>query len=107
MSRIDVRDKDPFANTEDAPKDNVTAGGVLARLTIRYALYYIFWGLIGAAVAGFVYNISCLRNKNLVGPTGFEPVASRLSVGCSNQAKLRARGFATGIGDLRLHVRHI
>ena len=51
-----MRDKDPFANTEDAPKDNVTAGGVLARLTIRYALYYIFWGLIGAAVAGFVYN---------------------------------------------------
>ena len=56
MSRIDVRDKDPLANTDDTPKDNVTAGGVLARLTIRYALYYIFWGLIGAALAGLVYN---------------------------------------------------
>ena len=27
----------------------------------------------------------------LVGPTGFEPVASRLSAGCSNQAKLHAQ----------------
>ena len=42
----------------------------------------------------------------MVGPTGFEPVASRLSVGCSNQAKLRAQSFATGIGDLRMHVRY-
>ena len=39
-----------------------------------------------------------------MGPTGFEPVTSRLSVGCSNQAKPRARGFATRLGNLRMHV---
>ena len=40
----------------------------------------------------------------LVGPTGFEPVTSRVSVGCSNQAKPRARDFATRLGNLRMHV---
>ena len=39
-----------------------------------------------------------------MGPTGFEPVTSRLSVGCSNQAKPRARGFATRLGNLKMHV---
>ena len=39
-----------------------------------------------------------------MGPTGFEPVTSRLSVGCSNQAKPRARDFATRLGNLRMHV---
>jgi hypothetical protein len=37
---------------------------------------------------GFL-SVSTLRVKNM-GQTGFEPVTSRLSAGCSNQAKLQA-----------------
>ena len=43
-----------------------------------------------------------LRLRILVGTTGFEPVTSRLSAGCSSQTKLRAlRIIATWDGDLK------
>ena len=35
MGRVDVKDKDPFANTDAEPKDNVSASGFFARLILR------------------------------------------------------------------------
>ncbi len=39
MSRIDVTDRDPFANADAEPKDNVTAIGFLTRLIFRFGVY--------------------------------------------------------------------
>ena len=56
MSRLDVTDKDPFANasSEENPKDNVTGFGFLFRAVIRYGLFYLFWTVVGGA---FIYAI--------------------------------------------------
>ena len=43
MSRPDVTDKDPFANTADVPRDNVSALGFLTRAIIKFGLYRIIW----------------------------------------------------------------
>jgi|TARA_B100000959_G_scaffold188326_1_gene196910 hypothetical protein len=49
VSRLDVTDKDPFANasSEENPKDDVGGFGFLSRAVIRYAVFYIFWAVIG------------------------------------------------------------
>ena len=52
MSRLDVTDKDPFANasSEENPKDDVSGFGFFSRTVIRYAIIYIFWTAIGYCV---------------------------------------------------------
>ena len=52
MSRLDVTDKDPFANasSEENPKDDVGGFGFLSRAVIRYGLFYIFWAVIGFCI---------------------------------------------------------
>ncbi len=56
MSRLDVTDKDPFANasSEENPKDDVGGFGFLSRAVIRYGVYYIFWAVIGYCVCYLV-----------------------------------------------------
>ena len=52
MSRIDVTDKDPFANAseEETPKDDVSGIGFLFRAVIRYARIYVLWTAIGYCI---------------------------------------------------------
>ena len=52
MSRLDVTDKDPFANasSEENPKDDVSGFGFFSRAVIRYAIIYGFWTGIGYCV---------------------------------------------------------
>ena len=57
MARLDVRDKDPFANVDDEPKDNVSASGFFARLILRFGLYRLFWFLISGAISYLVYAL--------------------------------------------------
>ena len=42
----------------------------------------------------------------MVGPIGFEPMASRLSAGCSNQAKLRAQLFCYQTRGFNMNVNY-
>ena len=57
MARVDVKDKDPFANADVEPKDNVSASGFFARLILRFGLYRLFWFLISGAVSYFIYKL--------------------------------------------------
>ena len=57
MARLDVKDKDPFANTDAEPKDNVSASGFFARLILRFGLYRLFWFLISGAVSYLIYQL--------------------------------------------------
>jgi hypothetical protein len=57
MARVDVKDKDPFANADDEPKDNVSASGFFARLILRFGLYRLFWFLISGAVSYLFYKL--------------------------------------------------
>ena len=41
MARIDVKDKDPFATSDDEPKDNISAGGFVFRAFMRLSLIHI------------------------------------------------------------------
>jgi len=52
VSRLDVTDKDPFANasSEENPKDDVSGFGFFFSVLIRYGVYYIFWAVIGYCV---------------------------------------------------------
>ena len=45
MARLDVRDKDPFAHVEDEPKDNISTGGFIFRIVIRYLPKYRTLGI--------------------------------------------------------------
>ena len=54
MSRPDVTDKDPFANTADVPRDNVSAMGFLTRAIIRFGLYRIIWTVVGGLVLRYI-----------------------------------------------------
>lgn len=46
MSRIDVTDKDPFANADAEPKDNVSSLGFLTRFVIRFGFRRLITFLI-------------------------------------------------------------
>ena len=50
MSRPDVTDKDPFANTEDAPRDNVSGFGFFFRTILRYWFRVLIFGLGAGAI---------------------------------------------------------
>ncbi len=62
MSRPDVLDKDPFANTDDAPRDNVSSSGFLTRFlgkfVIRRAVWFVITVLIISLVTGKQINLS-------------------------------------------------
>lgn len=61
MVRIDIKDKDPFANTDAKPKDDISALGFIMRAIIRYVriliVFYIvvavIYFLISGSVLGF------------------------------------------------------
>ena len=55
MGRPDVTDKDPFANTEDVPRDNVGVLGFLFRTILRYWLRYLFISLF---ILGIYYALA-------------------------------------------------
>ena len=50
MARLDVRDKDPFAHVEDEPKDNISTGGFIFRIVMRYLKIFIFFYGIAAII---------------------------------------------------------
>ena len=56
MARIDVKDKDPFAHADDAPKDNISTGGFILRALLRYLRIFIFFYGITAIVYYFVFG---------------------------------------------------
>lgn len=56
MARIDVKDKDPFATSDDEPKDNISTGGFVFRAVIRYLKIFIFFYGIGAIIYYFVFG---------------------------------------------------
>ena len=67
MSRIDIRDKDPFANTEDSPKDNVSATGFLTRVILRFGFYRLFWFTIGAIFTKLLVDRSGFSLDSFIG----------------------------------------
>jgi hypothetical protein len=56
--RIDIKDKDPFANTDAEPKDDISALGFIMRAVIRYVriliVFYIVVAVIYFLVSGSV-----------------------------------------------------
>ena len=54
MSRPDVLDKDPFANTDDAPRDNVSSSGFLTRFLGKFFIRRIVWFLIFTVIFALV-----------------------------------------------------
>ena len=58
MVRIDIKDKDPFANTDAEPKDDISALGFIMRAVIRYVriliVFYIVVAVIYFLVSGSV-----------------------------------------------------
>ena len=43
MARLDVKDKDPFAHSDDEPKDKISTGGFIFRALFRYLRIFIFF----------------------------------------------------------------
>ena len=54
MTRIDVTDKDPFANTDAEPKDNVTVLGFFSRLILRFGFYRLMGMLVSLLIAKYM-----------------------------------------------------
>ena len=54
MSRIDVTDKDPFANADAEPKDNVSALGFFSRLILRFVFYRLMGMLVSLLIAKYM-----------------------------------------------------
>ena len=58
MVRIDIKDKDPFANTDAEPKDDISALGFIMRAVIRYVriliVFYIVVAVIYFLVSGSI-----------------------------------------------------
>ena len=54
MSRPDVLDKDPFANTEDAPRDNVSSSGYLTRFLGKFVIRRVAWFVIFTVIIALV-----------------------------------------------------
>lgn len=62
MSRIDVTDRDPFANADTEPKDNVTAIGFLTRLVLRFGVYRLVGMVISLLIAKYMGLDNFLRD---------------------------------------------
>ena len=54
MSRLDVTDKDPFANADAEPKDNVSALGFFSRLILRFGFYRLMGMLVSLLIAKYM-----------------------------------------------------
>ena len=58
MVRIDIKDKDPFANAGAEPKDDISALGFIMRAIIRYVriliVFYIVVAVIYFLVSGSI-----------------------------------------------------
>ena len=50
MVRIDIKDKDPFANADAEPKDDISALGFIMRAIIRYVRILIVFYIIVAII---------------------------------------------------------
>ena len=61
MVRIDIKDKDPFANADVEPKDDISASGFIMRAILRYVrilivLYIVvavIYFLVSGSILGF------------------------------------------------------
>jgi len=59
--RIDIKDKDPFANADVEPKDDISASGFIMRAILRYVrilivLYIVvavIYFLVSGSILGF------------------------------------------------------
>ena len=64
MVRIDIKDKDPFANTDAEPKDDISALGFIMRAVIRYVriliIFYIVVAVIYFLVSGSVLGFDSI-----------------------------------------------
>ena len=64
MVRIDIKDKDPFANTNAEPKDDISALGFIMRAVIRYVriliVFYIVVAVIYFLVSGSVLGFDSI-----------------------------------------------
>ena len=56
MGRIDIKDKDPFANADTEPKDNISATGFVLRAAIRYLKVFVIFYLLAAIVYYYVFG---------------------------------------------------
>ena len=64
MVRIDIKDKDPFANADAKPKDDISAFGFIMRAIIRYVriliVFYIVVAVIYFLVSGSVLGFDSI-----------------------------------------------
>jgi|TARA_B100001079_G_scaffold231223_1_gene210781 hypothetical protein len=62
--RIDIKDKDPFANADAKPKDDISALGFVMRAIIRYVrlliVFYIVVAIIYFLVSGSVLGFDSI-----------------------------------------------
>ena len=56
MVRIDIKDKDPFANADTEPKDDISALGFIMRAALRYVRISIIFYVIIALIYYFVFG---------------------------------------------------
>ena len=56
MTRLDVKDKDPFAHAEDEPKDNISTGGFIFRALFRYLKIFIFFYGVSAVIYYYAFG---------------------------------------------------
>ena len=50
MVRIDIKDKDPFANADVEPKDDISALGFIMRAILRYVRILIVLYIVIAVI---------------------------------------------------------
>lgn len=64
MVRIDIKDKDPFANTDAEPKDDISALGFIMRAILRYVriliVFYIVVAVIYFLVSGSILGFDSI-----------------------------------------------
>ena len=56
MVRIDIKDKDPFANADVKPKDDISTWGFIFRAGMRYLKIFIFFYGIAAIIYYYVFG---------------------------------------------------
>ena len=62
--RIDIKDKDPFANADVEPKDDISALGFIMRAILRYVriliVFYIVVAVIYFLVSGSILGFDSI-----------------------------------------------
>ena len=56
MTRLDVKDKDPFAHADDEPNDNISTGGFIFRALFRYLKIFIFFYGLSAIMYYYLFG---------------------------------------------------